>query len=207
MDETYRMPPIFTCCHNRDIDALETLLASGVDINEQNFRKETALYYVAHDGYLDMVKVLLDHNADINLQQFLGRTPLLGAVIYGRLDVIKELISRGASFTPCYLGWTPLHDAAASGRVAIVQELLQHQDLRTTINEKTPIGGETPLHLSSRLGHFEVVKLLLDYCGEQYLTIKDPEGHTALDIAKTEEIRDYIANYQELPLVKSALDF
>lgn len=206
MSEMDLMPYIFTCCRNKDIDALETLIASGTDINQQNFRKETALYYAAHNGDLDIVNLLLDHGADINMQQFLGRTPLLGAVIYGRLNVVKELIKRGASFTPCHLGWTPLHDAAASGRIEIIEELLQHQDLQATVGKETLIAGETHLHLASRLGHFEAVKLLLDNCDEQYLNIKDKQGHTALEVAKTEQIRDYILNYEFLPLVKSALD-
>lgn len=48
-------------------------------------------------------------------------------------------------------------------------------------NEKNKY-GETSLHVASQNGHFECVKILLDFKGDP--TLKDNQGNTPLDVAR-----------------------
>ena len=61
---------------NKNIDAVETLLAKGENVNGANAQGNTALHYAVATGNVDMVKLLLAHNADINAVNSKGWTPL-----------------------------------------------------------------------------------------------------------------------------------
>ncbi len=61
---------------NKNIDAVETLLANGENVNGANAQGNTALHYAVATGDADMVKLLLEHNADINAVNSKGWTPL-----------------------------------------------------------------------------------------------------------------------------------
>lgn len=55
--------------------------------------------------------------------------------------------------------------------------------------------GWSPLHIAIEAGHLEAVKVIIPY-SDRSLVLAD--GSTLLDIAKTEELRDFIQNYQDV---------
>jgi ankyrin repeat protein len=56
------------------LDAVNLLLAAGVDINQRDKNGQTALYGAALWGWNDLVKALAAHNADLMVKDARGRT-------------------------------------------------------------------------------------------------------------------------------------
>ena len=78
------------------IEELESLIKAGIDVNHQNEKGATALYFAAKHGNLLCVKLLVKAGANIELGVFgTGMTPYLIAVKYERLDVMQELADSG----------------------------------------------------------------------------------------------------------------
>ena len=61
---------------NKNLTAVETLLAGGENVNSANAQGNTALHYAVATGNSEMVKLLLAHNADMNAANSKGWTPL-----------------------------------------------------------------------------------------------------------------------------------
>ena len=61
---------------NKNLTAVETLLAGGENVNGTNAQGNTALHYAVATGNTEMVKLLLAHNADMNAANSKGWTPL-----------------------------------------------------------------------------------------------------------------------------------
>lgn len=61
---------------NKNLTAVETLLAGGENVNAANAQGNTALHYAVATGNSEMVKLLLAHNADMNTANSKGWTPL-----------------------------------------------------------------------------------------------------------------------------------
>jgi ankyrin repeat protein len=75
-----------------------------------------------------------------------------------------------------------------------VRELIKHG---ASVNETTRVGN-TSLHLASRDGHFSIVQELINHCD---LSINN-RGQTVLDIAGTDEIKQFISDYELFSHVK-----
>ncbi|QRM15421.1 ankyrin repeat protein [Mudlarkpox virus] len=62
---------------NSDTKMLRFLIESGVDINQRNSYRKTALHYaIEKNNDANLIKILLDNNADINSTDDRGQTPL-----------------------------------------------------------------------------------------------------------------------------------
>jgi hypothetical protein len=77
-------------------DLVESVLASGVDVNASNAYGTTALMLAAANGRLRMVRALLKHGADPNSLRNDKFTPLLLASFFGHEAIVKVLVEYGA---------------------------------------------------------------------------------------------------------------
>ena len=96
------------------------------------------------------------------------------------------------------VGFTPLHIASGYGHLKIVKVLIAEGGL---VNEATH-GGYTSLHIASCNGQLEIVKVLIAH--KTNFLYKNDEGITPLDIAQTDEIKQFIMNhpwYRRQPLL------
>ena len=59
--------------------------------------------------------------------------------------------------------------------------------------EMTSSNGRTPLYSASRWGHLEIVKVLIS--NKANFLFKNNNGKTPLDVAKTDEIKQFIMNH------------
>lgn len=129
-----------------------------------------------------------------------GNTILHRASKFGLLETVKEVLNQHPDVNKKNNhSIIPLHKAVLNNQLVIVQELIKHN---SNINEPDDYGF-TPLHYASRNGFLEIVKILLDHNSDR--SLKNYRGHTALDIAKTDEVKQYLTNYQELPEIKEPM--
>ena len=107
--------------------------------------------------------------------------------INGNLDGLNVLLASGADVdkTDNY-GYTPLHWASINGHLEVVNVLVA---AGAEVN-KTNNGGITPLHLASCFGNVEVLKVLIRAKAD--VRIKNILGQAPVDVARTNEIRQYI---------------
>ena len=95
-------------------------------------------------------------------------------------------------------GMTLLHCASHfrnGGKAA--QTLIE---LGADVNAQTDIERDTPLHIASRVGNAKVIMALLE--GGADRDLKNQEGQTSEDVAVSEDIKEMIRNYIELPIIK-----
>ncbi|MBO9998901.1 MAG: ankyrin repeat domain-containing protein [Cyanobacteria bacterium SID2] len=79
-----------------EIDRLQRLLAAGVDPNQADFRRRTALMQAAYSGQVEAIRVLLEAGADVNGDDRRFYTPLMAATYYGHTEAVKWLVEAGA---------------------------------------------------------------------------------------------------------------
>lgn len=198
----------------RSLSEVSNAIKNGADINIQDERKRSPLYYAAYLGYNDIVKYLIKKHADINKPNNEEKTPLYVAAQNGHLDIVKLLVKCDADInkTTNY-GFTPLHIAALNDHLNIVEYLVEcGADVNKTDNKGTSLavaaynghlnivkyliehGADinktsndervSPLYLAAQNGHLNVVKYLVEHGAD--INTLDATGTTPLMLAAQE---------------------
>ena len=143
-------------------DTVRTLLCMPeVDVNQSNNRGNTALHLAVLEKSSDLVQLLIDAGADIEARNNLGRTPLLVACENRDIAKVKMLVKAGAEVRVTDNGGhTCLIIAAYHGHTYTVRYLmgLPGVDVNHAAN-----GGETALHVASRIHGHRVAQVLLEH--------------------------------------------
>ncbi|XP_078428254.1 integrin-linked protein kinase family isoform X2 [Wolffia australiana] len=79
-----------------DVEGIDELLKSGVDVNFRDVDGRTALHVAACQGFADVVELLLRNGAKLDPKDRWGSTPLADAIHYKHNSVIVLLENRGA---------------------------------------------------------------------------------------------------------------
>jgi len=149
------------------------------------------LFRATIGGRIQQVRELCDAGVDVNaVHPIFGHT-LAVASYYGRLEIARLLIDKGAdvnAYGPH--GGTALSKASLKGHMEVVRLLL---DNGANVNDAQNGPGYTALMWASMNGHLEVVRLLIDKGADVNTT--DYRGRNAEDMAKTAEIRAYLARF------------
>lgn len=80
----------------RDFAAAEAALAAGADINGQNIRGETPVFFFAENSSLPMLEWLITHGADLDTPNEEHQTPLFRAVFDNEAKAVDMLLNAGA---------------------------------------------------------------------------------------------------------------
>jgi ankyrin repeat protein len=167
------LSPIMNALYHRQMDVVNELLASGVELN---------VYEAAATGQTDRLRELIANNpAAINSHAEDGFTALGLAVFFGHPETVNALLAAGADVNLASresMKVTPLASASAAGQIEIARALLAQG---ANVNARGA-GDFTALHESAASGRMEFAKLLLDHGAD--VNAKTSEGKTPLDYAR-----------------------
>jgi ankyrin repeat protein len=165
-----------------------------VNINLQDYSRQTPLHCAAGYGHRDIVELLLEKGADIELKDDEGQTVLQCAAGQGYPSIVEMLLSRNAVIqAKDGEGRTALHFAARRGHDGVVIMLLEKRADPALKDAQ----GRTALHFAAGYGSEKVVERLLELPNRDTINLQDRHGQTALHFAargkqaggKYEEVR------------------
>lgn len=145
------------------IAVVRALLARGVDVDELDSRRRTALMRAAGEGHADVVHLLVDSGANVALEDRTGTSALGHAAAGGHVRTVDKLLSlraaverrRGPTFRS---NMRPLRLAAEKGHDAAVMRLL---DAKAELDGLST-DGCTALMAACSGGHISTITLLLE---------------------------------------------
>lgn len=140
------------------IAIINLLLSEGADIEAEDSRGATALFYAAEAGRPSVVELLLEKGADPETTTSDMKTPLTVAAGRGHSDVANILRAAGSDMLAISKGgYTALHHAAKAGDMKTVRTLAQEiPEVLTRQSEN----GSTPLTLAITNKHVDVAVFL-----------------------------------------------
>ena len=147
------------------------------DVNIQNDRGETPLYWCAFKGNENLCRLLLEHNANVNIQTDRGETPLYWCAFKGNENLCRLLLEHNANVNiQTDRGETPLYWCAFKGNENLCRLLLEHN---ANVNIQTD-RGETPLYWCAFKGNENLCRLLLEHNAD--VNFQDNHGCTLLHL-------------------------
>ena len=177
----YWETPLTSAVRTNNLEIVRYLLSKNCDVDARvNIFFWTALHRAVKENNIDIVRELLHYKANPNTTDHYGRTPICDT---SNIEIVKELLKANADVNIVSdHGWTPLHFA---NDATITEELLKYGANPSIQNWD----HNTALHLASKYGDRAKVQVLIQYVDP---TIKNRDGRTALDLARTGEIRNLI---------------
>jgi hypothetical protein len=167
-----------------DIKAVESLLASGINVNVKDSGGFTPLHQAVMWQKPYIVKLLISKGADVNATNAKASTPLHWAVTLADVAVLEMLVSNGANVNAKdFRGFTPLHQAVNLGKSDIVKLLISKgADVNATNSD-----ARTPLHLAITRADTSTLQMLASKGAN--VNAKDKDGKTplALDACLSED--------------------
>ena len=159
--------PLHTASHNGHLECVKLIIETStvrVDLNLRNINKQTALHLASENGHKNIAEYLLTRSkCNPNIQDDDGNTPLHIATWKGDLELVKLVVeSSTVSIDPDVFNHhkqTALHMACKNRYKDIVEYMLTHTKCNPNVQH---IYGNTPLHIASRDGYGECVKLIIE---------------------------------------------
>ncbi|KAN0141504.1 Ankyrin repeat-containing domain protein [Lactarius tabidus] len=168
------LTPLYVASYVGNIEIVRLLLDHGADpeSNAEGHIGEKPLHQVSYGKYrspedgVRVAQLLLERGADVNTRRKDDQTPLHVASYFGNVEIVLLLLDHGADPEAAWGDQEakPLHRVSLGeyrsleGGLRVAQLLLDHG---TDVNTRRK-DNQTPLHLASYFGNFEIVRLLLD---------------------------------------------
>jgi uncharacterized protein len=144
-----------------DPDAVRTVLAQRVDVNEADANGTTALHNAVWAGDLATTDLLLRNGATVSAANAFGVTPVYIAAEQGNAAVLRRLLDAGADAnTTDSTGDTLLMAAVRTGDVDAVRLLVERG---ARVEAAEPELGHTALMWAARTDNPVLVRLLIDH--------------------------------------------
>lgn len=172
------LTPLLLAAQAGHKSVVEKLVALGADVNYRLPNGLFALYLALQNNHTDVADSLIP-KANINFHLDSGSTPLHLATD-SEMDAISlALIRAGADINHKRRAddYTPFHNAVEKGSVEVCTVMLATG--KVAINTPLP-SGEYPLHLASKQGHLEIVRILVEAKTPADVNLQDANGDTPL---------------------------
>ncbi len=113
---------IHFACLDNNIELVKELIQQGIEINQQDYDGQTALYLTRD---IDIVKILLDAGANPNLQEKRSKfTPLVYALLWAKKDKFNLLVNYTDLNLKTSFGFTALMFAAKFDDLHMIETLI-----------------------------------------------------------------------------------
>lgn len=141
------------------LQQVESLLASGADVNAAQVDGMSGLHWAALIEDAEIVQMLVQAGANVQAENRYGVTPLAIACESGKSEVVRVLLDAGADANAQVRGGvTMLMLAARTGRTAPVAMLLDHGAEVAAEDRRQ----QTAIMWAAAEGHAGVVQLLIE---------------------------------------------
>ncbi|MEO8256396.1 MAG: ankyrin repeat domain-containing protein [Acidobacteriota bacterium] len=167
------LSPLLYAARDGRLESAEILVAAGADLKQTDPNGITPLLMAVTNNHVGVSRFLIDRGSDVNVVDWYGRTPLWAAVETRNMDVDNaEPFENGVDRQPV---------------LELIDYLLQKgADLNTRTKETPPIRrqmlrttgslswvdftGQSPFLTAALSGDVAVMKLLLDWGADPYVT-------------------------------------
>ncbi|KAL8991971.1 MAG: hypothetical protein Q9169_007483 [Polycauliona sp. 2 TL-2023] len=185
------MTPLVCAAASGQVQVLELLLKKKAYIKHQGDGGMTALHWASYNGHYEAADFLLEKKANPNVPNKDGRTSLHLAVMAGDFAVAELLLRKGAVLeAQCRAMNRPIHYACMEGKPEVVQLLVGYNaDVEVESSGRRPLhyaaaqgltaiatillargvdieardsAGDRALGIASKMGHVDIVCMLLD---------------------------------------------
>ncbi|KAK9182603.1 hypothetical protein WN944_025748 [Citrus x changshan-huyou] len=155
--------------------------------------REEELHAAARSGDLKAVQsILISNPLSVNSRDKHSRTPLHLAAWSGQTEVVSYLCKNKADVGAAAMDdMSAVHFASQKGHLEVVRTLVSSGVSIKACTRK----GLNPLHYAVQGSHLELVKYLLRKGAS--LTAKTKAGKTPLDLARNEEIRSFLEEWEQ----------
>jgi serine/threonine-protein kinase TNNI3K len=171
------MPPLHIAAMCGFVDVLDALIASGANVNAQDWVKFSPLHVACYFGHEKVTKSLFEHGVNVNQPAGVKDVPIHLASAKGFVNIVQLLVSQGADgkifFIPNHAQLLfgifyfykakfnvtviarlkdeenngVLHFCCKAGHSAVLDVLLHPRNALTSTAHEPNIYGDTPLHL------------------------------------------------------------
>jgi len=197
---------------------IKTAAVLGANVMEPiRFREALSIYVAAMVDY-DLLRILVEYGVDINAIGPGWGTALTRAIDMEDLEAVQSLLRVGVDPNQHTISRTPLECAVQSRLIDIVMLLIKagaivngprlpaavgfkRSDQTPWYDHQTPWGQpiETPLHLASKSGYIEMVRVLLRSGADA--NVRDRWGRTPYDVTRNKKCRELLSG--QLRMTKS----
>ena len=138
-------------------------------LRTKDFNGRSCLHYASQNNRLDLLDLILPSfpKSAIDDLDKDSMSALLLAIKHGHFEVIKKLVESGSFPFPksddSKLQYLPINYACKTGNYQIVEYLLSCSNPDGALINQQDVEGLFPLHVISRSGHFELIKLLIQH--------------------------------------------
>ena len=191
--------------HERNLEIIQLLLENNAKVEIENDDGENILQWISCDQEpahsRDKVgELILQYGGNVNKENNDGFTQLHNAADINDYPYCKTLLEFGANINAVSkCGNTPLHMA----RSYDIYILFLDKGADPTLQNED---GNTALHFAAAAYHKPCCQLLVELGGMHLVHIKNNNNDKPSDVAKNDEIRDYLKSIEDLKSIEEGND-
>lgn len=162
------------------------LILNGIDLEIENEKKETAIFYAIHAKNSAVLQILIENGIKVNHLNIFNRTALQEAIISANNRIINYLLPKTNTLNNCDIdGNNLIFDAVTNGNIDIIKKIALNKEINLN---QINFEGNTVLHKEIVLKNNDLALLLMDLGVDP--TILDKNGKNFLFYAISKGIEN-----------------